>query len=348
MKYSSSNKPIQCMMTQSTCYKGTRTMQIKGVLWHSTGVNNPYLKRYVQPDDNDPNKNKLITLIGKNSYGNDWNHIYRKAGLNCWIGKLADGSVSTIQTMPWNYRPWGCGKGKKGTCNDGWIQFEICEGDLNDKSYWDSVYKEALEITAFLCKAYNIDPYGTVEYNGIKVPTIIDHTGSAALGLGNNHKDIQHWSKKYGVTMDVIRKEVSKLLNEIPKTSVSNKNTSVSNKKTSDTSPKVSDSTPKTSSNSSKTSTDTTKTSTVITKKATESAKSFLKSLSGTYTTTAKLNMRNGAGTDKLIMVAIPKGTKVQNYGYYTLINNTKWLYVQFTSNNIQYSGFCCDTYLKK
>ena len=49
MKYSKSNPPMTCMMTQSTCYKGTKKMTVKGVLWHSTGANNPTLKRYVQP-----------------------------------------------------------------------------------------------------------------------------------------------------------------------------------------------------------------------------------------------------------------------------------------------------------
>lgn len=47
MKYSNSNEPLVCMQTQSTCYKGTSRMDIKGILWHSTGANNPNLKRYV-------------------------------------------------------------------------------------------------------------------------------------------------------------------------------------------------------------------------------------------------------------------------------------------------------------
>lgn len=47
MKYTKENPPLVCMMTNSTCYLGTRTMTPKGVLWHSTGANNPYLKRYV-------------------------------------------------------------------------------------------------------------------------------------------------------------------------------------------------------------------------------------------------------------------------------------------------------------
>lgn len=47
MKYTDEFPPLQCMMTQSTCYNGTTKMQIKGVLWHCTGANNPMIKRYV-------------------------------------------------------------------------------------------------------------------------------------------------------------------------------------------------------------------------------------------------------------------------------------------------------------
>ncbi len=212
MKYNDKNKPLVCMMTASTCYKGTRKFTPKGVLWHSTGANNPTLKRYVQPDDNAPNKAELLALIGKNAYANDWNHIEREAGLNFWIGKLADGTVAAVQTMPWDYRPWGCGSGSKGSCNNTHIQFEICEDGLNDKGYWEAVYKEACEMTAYLCKMYGIDPKGTTVCNGVTVPTIIDHTGSHALGLGSNHGDIQHWSRKYGVTMDTVRNDVAALL----------------------------------------------------------------------------------------------------------------------------------------
>ena len=213
MKYNSSNKPLVCMQTQSTCYKGTSTMTVKGVLWHSTGANNPTLKRYVQPSDT-PDSRDTVTLqqIGKNAYGNDWNHIKRQAGLNCWIGKLADGTVTTIQTMPWNYKPWGCGSGSKGSCNNGWIQFEICEDGLTDKQYFDAVYKEACEITAYLCKLYNIDPNGTVTHGGVKVPTILCHYDSYKLGLGSNHGVIDHWFPKHGKSMATARADVAALL----------------------------------------------------------------------------------------------------------------------------------------
>lgn len=212
MKYNSSNKPLVCMQTNSTCYKGTRKMAVKGVLWHSTGANNPWLKRYVQPSDNASDRIKMLKLLGENTSKNDWNHISRKAGLNCWIGKLADGSITTVQTMPWDYRPWGCGSGSKGSCNDGWIQFEIAESSLDDKEYFNAVYKEACEITAYLCDMYNLDPNGTTTLNGVKVPVILCHADSYKLGLGSNHGDVLHWFKKHGKTMDDVRKDVAKLM----------------------------------------------------------------------------------------------------------------------------------------
>ncbi len=214
MKYSENNKPLVCMQTQSTCYKGTRTMEVKGVLWHSTGANNPNLKRYVQPSDNAADRTEWLARLGKNTYGNDWNHTEVQAGLNCWIGKLADGTVATVQTMPWNYRPWGCGSGAKGSCNNDWIQFEICEDGLTDAAYFNEVYREACEITAYLCKLYHIDPNGTVDYDGIKVPTILCHQDSYRYGLGSNHGDVLHWFPKFGKSMAAARADVTALLKE--------------------------------------------------------------------------------------------------------------------------------------
>ena len=47
-------------------------------------------------------------------------------------------------------------------------------------------------------------------------------------------------------------------------------------------------------------------------------------------------------------MVTIPIGTKVANYGYYSVSNGCKWLYVQFTYKNVTYTGFASSTYLRK
>lgn len=73
-------------------------------------------------------------------------------------------------------------------------------------------------------------------------------------------------------------------------------------------------------------------------------AKSFSKSYAKTYTTTANLNMRCGAGTIKSIVTTIPKGGKVTCYGYYTKQSDgTIWLLVKYKG----YTGFCSKGYLK-
>lgn len=98
-------------------------------------------------------------------------------------------------------------------------------------------------------------------------------------------------------------------------------------------------------------------TTTTARTKATESPRSGPdNSLAGTYMVTAsQLNIRNGAGTspnsygkDKTVLVSIPKGTKVQNYGYCTNVNGTKWLYVQFTYKGTVYTGFASSKHLVK
>ena len=216
MKYNSINKPLVCMQKNSTCYKETREMKPVGVLWHSTGANNPYLKRYIQPLKSDNNYNTMIKLLGVNAGKNDYNSKAYQSGLNAWIGKLENNTVTTVQSMPWNYRPWGCGSGKKGSCNNGWIQFEICEDNLKDEKYFNTVYKEACELTAYLCKMYGINPKGTTKYNGINVPTILCHAEAANLGVGSNHGDVLHWFSKYGKTMNDVRNDVANLMENIP------------------------------------------------------------------------------------------------------------------------------------
>lgn len=80
-------------------------------------------------------------------------------------------------------------------------------------------------------------------------------------------------------------------------------------------------------------------------KNKTEPAKYKDLSLAKKYTTTTGLNLRTGAGTgkDKKIITCMPKGAKVQCFGYYTMVNGVKWLYVQYG----KYTGYCSINYLK-
>lgn len=212
MKYTPSHPPIQCFMRQSTWYKDAGTTTVKGVLWHSTGANNPYISRYVQPDDNAIDRDEMLALLGVNKNGNDWNHITRQAGVHAWIGKLKDGTAATVQVGPWDKKAWGCGSGKKGSCNNGWIQFEICEDGLNNKAYFEAVYQDAVELTAYLCTLYKLDPLGSVRFCGVNAPVILCHQDSYRIGLGGNHGDVYTWFVRYGKTMDDVRADVARLM----------------------------------------------------------------------------------------------------------------------------------------
>ena len=186
----------KCLLTNNDCYKTGRKITPIGVMWHSTGANNPNLKRYVQPDDG---------LLGSNANGNHWNQSKpegRQVCVHAFIGKDKNGDIATYQTLPWNYRGWHCG----GAGNDRYIGFEICEDALTDKSYFDKVYKEAVELTAYLCKTYGFNP---------KSPNvIICHQDGYRLGIATNHGDIYHWFKKYGKTMDDVRNDVANVMNK--------------------------------------------------------------------------------------------------------------------------------------
>lgn len=70
--------------------------------------------------------------------------------------------------------------------------------------------------------------------------------------------------------------------------------------------------------------------------------------LAAEYTTTANLNLRNDAGTNKKILCTIPKGSPVVSNGGYTNVQGTKWLYVMATINGKLYDGFCSSKYLRR
>lgn len=79
-----------------------------------------------------------------------------------------------------------------------------------------------------------------------------------------------------------------------------------------------------------------------------EAALHIDKALAGAYKTTAELNLRAEAGTNKTVLVVVPKGGTVRNYGYYNTVNGKKWLYVQYTAGGKTYTGYCSMAYLKK
>ena len=185
----------QYYLTKNECYKKVVTMTVGGLMLHSTGANNPNLKRYVPDFDG---------TIGKNTNGNHWDQ-HRPGGrqvcVHGFIGKLADGSIATVKTLPWNMRGWHAGK-KAG--NDSYIGVEICEDGLKDKDYFTKVYNEAVELFAFLCKEFKLDP----------IKNIICHCEGYDKGIASNHADVMHWFSKHGKKMSDFRNDVKKKMEE--------------------------------------------------------------------------------------------------------------------------------------
>lgn len=182
--------------TNTDCYKAAQKQVPKGVQVHSTGANNPYLKRYVQPDDG---------RLGKNTNKNDHNRPGLNVCASAYIGKLQDGTPAIYETLPWDYRCWLSGSGANGNANKkGYIGFEICEDNLKNREYFDQVIMgKSVELTAYLCQTYNIP-----------IENVSDHSELCKMGLASNHADITHWLKKFGLTMNDYRAAVQKVLNE--------------------------------------------------------------------------------------------------------------------------------------
>ena len=196
---------IKCMLTGNDCYKAGRTITPKGVMVHSTGANNPLVARYVQPVEGQKDEAQLKAEIGGNRNANDWNNPGLDVCTHAFVGKLADGGVGTVQTLPWNHRGWHAGTGTSGgSANNTHIAFEICEDDLTDEGYFRKVYQEAGELTAMLCKTYNLNPLA----DGV----VICHSEGYQRGVASNHADVMHWFPKFGKSMDTFRADVSKAM----------------------------------------------------------------------------------------------------------------------------------------
>jgi hypothetical protein len=198
-------------LRNNECYKIGEKHTVRGIMLHSTGANNPYLKRYVAPDDG---------LLGENIYYNHWNQLRpngRQVCVHAFIGKLKDESIATYHTLPWDMVGWHSGSGLLGVTqnanNTGYIGFEICEDELSDKNYFSSVYKEAVDLCAYLCKEYKLNP----------LKDILCHSEGHARGIASNHADVMHWFPKFGKDMDVFRRDVSVKLNESIKINKTNR-----------------------------------------------------------------------------------------------------------------------------
>ncbi|MBD5130611.1 MAG: peptidoglycan DD-metalloendopeptidase family protein [Ruminococcaceae bacterium] len=184
---------IKALATWSECYKANQKITPSGIVVHSTGANNPYLKRYV----------KSPAQLGENIYKNWWGTgsiaEQEKSGIpHAAIGKDKNGKVAAAQVLPFNMRCWGCGSGKYGSYNATHIQFEICEDALTDKTYFEAAFDLAAQFCAELMQTYP----------SIKLENIVSHKEACARGYASNHGDPENWLSKFGKDMNWFRDKV--------------------------------------------------------------------------------------------------------------------------------------------
>ncbi len=162
-----------------------------GIIIHSTGANNPNLKRYVNAPE----------ICGENPYRNYFDRADSNVCPHAVIGKDKNGEVKAAKLLPWNICCWGCGSGSKGSYNyaPAYIQIEICEDALNDRAYFEEAFGLAVQLCQRLMK----------NYPTIKPGNIISHKEACARGYASNHGDPEHWLARFGKNMDWFRAMVA-------------------------------------------------------------------------------------------------------------------------------------------
>ena len=162
-----------------------------GIIIHSTGANNPNLKRYVNAPE----------ICGENPYRNYFDRPDSNVCTHAVVGKDKNGEVKAAKLLPWNVCCWGCGNGSKGSYNyaPAYIQIEIAEDALNDRAYFEETFGLAADLCQRLMK----------NYPTIKPGNIISHKEACARGYASNHGDPEHWLARFGKNMDWFRSLVA-------------------------------------------------------------------------------------------------------------------------------------------
>jgi len=179
-------KVIQNICTQSDCYKSGRTIEVKGLMLHSVGCPQPKAQPFI----------------------NSWN----KSGAKACVHAIVEPDGDIYQLLPWNHRGWHGG----GDSNNTHIGVEMTEPDTieyiggaswrekadgeNTKAHVLATYKHAVELFAYLCLKFSLDPTA----DGV----ILSHSEGHDRGIASNHGDVEHLWRHFGLSMSQFRKDI--------------------------------------------------------------------------------------------------------------------------------------------
>ena len=177
---------IQNYLTESGCYKAGKHITVKGLMIHSVGCPQPKADVFMK----------------------NWN----RADANACVHAIVEPDGDVYQLLPWDFRGWHCG----GIANNTHIGVEMTEpatirymggaswteaGDgENTKNHVLAAYKYAVELFAYLCQQFVLDPMA----DGV----VISHSEGCRRGVASNHGDVEHLWSKFGLAMAQFRKDI--------------------------------------------------------------------------------------------------------------------------------------------
>ena len=183
-------KIIESILTKNPCYIAGRKITVKGLMLHSVGCPQPSAMVFVK----------------------SWNPPANGREV-CVHGFIDANTGEVYQTLPWDHRGWHGGGSSNNThigvemCEPACIKYTggstfTCSDTATAKAAVKRTYDAAVELFAFLCKQYKLDPLA----DGV----IISHKEGHKRGVASNHGDPEHlWTQlKTGYTMDGFRKAV--------------------------------------------------------------------------------------------------------------------------------------------
>lgn len=181
---------VQSILTNNPCYKAGKKITVKGLMLHSVGCPQPSAETFVKR----------------------WNNP--ESGRACVHAFIDGNSGKVYQTLPWDHRAWHCGGGANSThigvemCEPACLRYTggasfACSDREAAMVVINRTYGAAVELFAYLCKEYGLDPLA----DGV----IISHKEGHGRGLASGHADPDHLWKgmQCGYSMDTFRQAVA-------------------------------------------------------------------------------------------------------------------------------------------
>lgn len=179
--------------------------------------------RYTRFQDNGPKGLMLHSVGCPQSSAAVFARLWNKPNLQVAVHAVLQADGLVYQCLPWEYRGWHGASGPNGSVNNTHIGVEMTEPDClhythgfhftcsnmaKAREQVRGTYKTAVELFAYLCKKYKLNP--------LQKGIIISHNEGGIAGVASKHADPEHlWNGlDLPFTMNGFRQDVYKKIHE--------------------------------------------------------------------------------------------------------------------------------------